>query len=102
MSPPLVAASGRDLDVGASSWPDFEWSLGPCPDEAGGSASDGAADAVEPFDYEVHGTPSSVFGSGSASLEDPLLLSHMGPDLWSDPAAEALLVGETAASDAYA
>jgi hypothetical protein len=102
MSPPLVAASGRDLDVGASSWPDFEWSLGPCPEETGGSASDGAADSVEPLDYEVHGTPSSVFGSGSASLEDPLLLSHLGPELWSDPAAEAPLVGETAASDAYA
>ena len=104
MSPPLVAASGRDLDAAQRAWTDFEWTVGPCPEDAVDASIASADHEVEPFDYEVHGSPSSVFTSGAASLEDPLLLSHSGPEHWAAPApaAEPMSSTDPISSDAYA
>ena len=98
MAPPLVAASGRDLDASQRAWTDFEWTVGPCPEEAVGAAEASSDHGVEPFDYEVHGSTSSVFDGGAVSLEDPMLLSHNGPEHWGEPTSGA----EALAPDSYA
>ena len=102
MAPPMVAASSRDLATGSGGWTDFEWTVGPCPDEAVDGSSEAAAHAVEPFDYEVHGSGSSVFGPEAASLEDPMLLSHGGPEHWPDPASEPVSDAGASSVDTYA
>lgn len=102
LAPPLVAAAGRDLDASQGAWPDFEWAVGPCPEEVADAPSEPAEGAVEPFDYEVHGSPSAVFGSGAASLEDPMLLSHNGAEHWAEPVGEQISEAAAASSDAYA
>ena len=102
MAPPLVAASGRDLEAGQGGWTDFEWTVGPCPEDAVDATSEPSETAVEPFDYEVHGSASTVFGSGGASLEDPMLLSHNGREHWAECADAPNSEASTQSADAYA
>jgi len=101
MAPPLVAGASRDMAAPAGAWPDFEWMVGPCVEDAAEAGSRPAEAADAPFDYEVHGSPSSVFGS-EPSLEHPMLLSHSGPEHWGEPLPEPVSDAAATSTDAYA